>query len=138
MVKPVAILNKINSFFEYTDAYCHGTVSGGNDMSVSEEDILKRLEQTKTIINDALCDDFNTSATVNELLELINYINKSIKNQNESNPTVMAPAASVNRCYGALMATVEYTKSILNTLGLQLSTIQQQQNVGCSKIFFFL
>ena len=134
MVKPVAILSKINSFFEFTHAYCHGTVS--NRMTVSEDDILRRLEMTKTAINDALCDDLNTSATISELLELVNYINKSMKNQNESNSTAPTNVSSTNRCYGAIMATVEYTKYILNILGLQLSTVQQ--NVGSKYFQYFL
>ena len=61
----------------------------------------KCLNKARQSVNEALCDDFNTSGALNELLDLISYVNKGVRQRtSEDSPTKY-------QNYGALMAVHE-------------------------------
>lgn len=132
MRKPVNVLNTIKSYFELVQAYCNGELAAKH-LSINENELFVLLENTKQNIHNALCDDFNTSVAVNELLNLITYINKSFKNKTISNQQ-----NSLYRYYGPLMATVEYTKFILNSFGINLNDQKLKNQVKCKTIWSML
>ena len=113
MKESTAILNKINSFIEFTNAYCNGFMRDLN-FELNEGELFSLLEKTKTNVDNALNDDFNTKLALNELLSLISYINKIYTKRKPSNSEI------IHSNYGSLMACLNYIRFILDSVGLKL------------------
>ena len=84
---------------------------------MSDSEILERLNQARQNVDQALCDDFNTSAAMNEILDLVTFVNKSVKKRERNNESFN----SLNMNYGSLMAVNEFIQTITSNFGLNIS-----------------
>lgn len=131
MAKPVRLLTTLKSFLEFTNNYCNAILTN-QLVDLSDVEILENLKKTQKKINEALCDDFNTSSALNELLDLIAFINKAVKQRTNENQS------STNfQNYGALMAVNEYVQNTLSSFGLNLGMDTNSENVSVKHFLIF-
>ena len=133
MNKAVSILNTIKSFIEFTNAYCNGLTSEIK-YNFDEVELFRLLDRTRTNVDIALNDDFNTATALNEILNLISSLNKiynSKKSKEES-------AQVIHSNYGGIMACLNYIRFIFNSFGLKLELTSQNQSFDSSNVSDFL
>ena len=129
MTKPVQIANSFMTFIDLCKTYCNKKIEM-NQLDLNEEEIFAKLEETKNKIHSALCDDFNTCLVIDELQELVNFMNK--KFQKIINPSTNEETfgdKGFNRNYGCVMSISNYVQSILYLFGINFESGTQSSEV---------
>ncbi len=123
MVKPVKILDSFQSFIKLCDAYSNEKIEM-NIINLDETEIFNRLKQTREIVHNALCDDFNTCLAIDELSEMVSFVNKKFQFSLDPKLVKTLPEPSktnqpcLNRHYGCVMSVSNYVESTLNLFGI--------------------
>ena len=94
MIKPVKVLDSFQSFIKLCDAYSNEKIEM-NKINLDEAEIFNRLKQTREIVHDALCDDFNTCLAIDELSEMIAFVNKNFQSSLDPNLIKKLPELTV-------------------------------------------
>ncbi|XP_017878367.1 probable cysteine--tRNA ligase, mitochondrial [Ceratina calcarata] len=102
-------LNKIEHFMNDCDNYIAGRWSLGN---VDEVKLLQCLEETKSTVNTALADDFNTPQAMRSLLKLIDVGNSMLHDSQKSASTSIPAVAAV----------LNYVSTTFSNFGVSNST----------------
>lgn len=76
------IWNKITTFIQESTAFVQGSSVGRNGRQVDRIGILEKLDETRSLIETALKNDFDTQTSVYHLLNLISFVNKSLEYSN--------------------------------------------------------
>jgi cysteinyl-tRNA synthetase len=108
MTKPQKLLSTFRSFIEHTNAYSNGLLN--KTIKLSDVEILERLDNSISAIDDSFKDDFNTNAVINELISLISFINRDIIDGRELN--------TLSTNFGAVAAVKQFVEDTLDTLGV--------------------
>ena len=132
MLKAKALDYSFSSFLNFCKTYSNNLVEI-SPLDLDEDQVFSRLDQARQIVHEALCDDFNTPKVIEELNELVSYMNrlfqtKSSKYTEESNSVF-------NRHYGCVMSVSNFVSDILDTFGLLLETGEHSdQNANSSGV----
>ena len=117
MAKPVMLSKTIKSFIQLCQAYTNREIDM-KKVDLVEEEVLSKLKETETQVHKALCDDFNTCIALENLGNLINYINKLFQ-ASFKKPTISTSSDSnLNRNYACIMSVCNYLESMLEIFGL--------------------
>lgn len=82
------VWNRITTFIQESTGFVQNSSITNNNRYVDRLGILRKLDETKHLVDGALKDDFSTSKGVEYLLHLISYVNKSLTNSStDSNNT---------------------------------------------------
>ena len=115
MIKPVNLFNSFLSFLNLCENFANGRLRNLRFKS-DESQVYHRLENTKQKIHDALSDDFDTCLVINELSNLVNFMNKNFESC-----VIGEDVNDLNRYYGCVMSVHNYTKWVLELLGLVIN-----------------
>ena len=133
MIKPIKVLDSFQSFIKLCDAYSNEKIEM-NKINLDEAEIFNRLKQTREIVHNALCDDFNTCLAIDELSEMVAFVNRSFQSSLDPNliknlPELQTRSTGLNRHYGCVMSVSNYVESTLSLFGINL-----RSDVGCSSV----
>ncbi|XP_012145240.2 cysteine--tRNA ligase-like protein, mitochondrial [Megachile rotundata] len=98
----VSILHKIEHFLNDCDNYINGRWNIGN---VDEVTLLNCLDETKSSVEPALADDFNTPKAMKSLLNLIDLGNKMLHDPKDNNKRSVSAVAAVSNYISTMFAT---------------------------------
>ena len=118
MHKPVRLSNTFLAFLEFSKSYSNEKVQMRR-IVLDEVEVFKRLEETREKVHRALCDDFNTCLAIEELQDLVNFMNKKFQQVTQfEKEDDFNNEKELNRSYGCVMAVCNYVESILKMFGV--------------------
>lgn len=133
MTNANAILRKFLTFFDDCNAYTNGIKPR---VEYNTNDLYKKIEQTTLDIDEALKDDFNTTKSVEALLDLTSHTSKIINNSDSSNKNADSSSSiKATDNPAAIIAAYNFVSSNLKTFGL-LSHVERSLALEESNINF--
>lgn len=123
MVKSINLNTSFSSFLNFCENFVNEKLKSVKFLA-DENEIFQKLNETKANIHEALCDDFNTCLVIDELSDLVNFMNKKF----QSNPA-NEETNTLNRHYGCIMSVHNFTKNILEIFGLEFDA-EKKSNSG--------
>jgi cysteinyl-tRNA synthetase len=119
MSKAVTMLNSFSAYLKLSRSYSSNEITRPR-IHLSESDVLSKLARTRSNVHAALSDDFNTSVAVEELFDLVSYMNRAFHKSLE--PSSIVESTDLNRNYACVMSAASYVQSTLEMLGLRAET----------------
>lgn len=115
MQKAVVLDYTFSSFLNLCKTYC-GHDSALTPLELNEDEAFARLDQARQSVHAALCDDFNTPKVIEELNELVGYMNRLF--QSNKTPASATAESVSNRHHGPVMAFSNFLQDTLDTFGV--------------------
>ena len=132
MHKPATLLKSFESFLKLCHAYSNETIRMER-FKIDENEVAQRLNRARDVVHTALCDDFNTCQAVDELFELVTFMNKQFQqtlDKSLSHNTSSDTSTDLNRHYGSVMSVANYVESMLSLFGLNFNDMLQTSSTG--------
>ncbi|CAF0712396.1 unnamed protein product [Brachionus calyciflorus] len=115
MVKAANLTNKFSTFLSTCENFANETLKSVK-FTAEESEVFQRLDLAKEKISKALADDFNTCLVIDELSEIVNFMNKNFVSK-----TDIVEVQDLNRHFGCVMGIHNYIKSILELFGMSFN-----------------
>lgn len=136
METSVSLLRSIQTFLQRCHSYCNDHMPEGR-IYMNEIEVYERLADAQRHIHASLSDDLNTREVIDELIRLVNHMNKHFQaaagqknNKNNDVSSQIKNENDLNRHYGCVMSVANYVGSTLALFGLELDQQKQIANNG--------
>jgi cysteinyl-tRNA synthetase len=117
MTKAVNMLNSFLAYLKLSHSYATNEISRPR-IELDETEVQARLEECRAGVHASLSDDFNTSGAVEQLFELVTFMNRIFTKSFDSKES--SSTQDLNRHYGCVMSVANYVKSMLDLFGLSV------------------
>ena len=128
MQKSVALDYTFTSFVNLCKTYC-SPEAPVPPLQLDEAEVFARLDQARQSVHEALCDDFNTPKVIEELSELVSFMNRLFQSKTQSTDNSDSQHVN-NRHYGPVMSVSNFIQDTLDTFGLSWQAADHQTNAS--------